>query len=114
MPDDIAQQILDKLTSLEAGQVALQGSVTSLEKGQVEIIQRLDRVEALAEDDRSRFDGLAESVSTIAEQTARIPAIEAKVTELRSDNKVIRAAVTDTNYDLRHLDERVTMLEVKV
>ena len=135
MPDDIAQQILDKLTSLEAGQVALQGSVTSLEKGQValekgqvalqgsvtslekgqvEIIQRLDRVEALAEDDRSRFDGLAESVSTIAEQTARIPAIEAKVTELRSDNKVIKAAVTDTNYDLRHLDERVTMLEVKV
>lgn len=114
MTDDIAQQILSKLTSLEEGQVALQGSVASLEKGQVEIIQRLDRVEALAEDDRNRFDGLVESVSAIAQQTARIPGIETTVTELRSDNKVIKAAVIDKNRDLQRLDERVTMLEVKV
>ena len=113
MPDDIAQQIIDKLTSLESGQVALQGSVASLEKGQKQIIER-HRVETLAEDDRSRFDGLLESVSAIAHQTARIPAIEATITELRSDSKVIKAAVNETNRDLQRLDERVTMLEVKV
>ncbi len=127
MPDDIAQQIIDKLTSLESGQVALQGSVASLEKGQAvlqgsvaslekgqkQIIERQDRVETLAEDDRSRFDGLLESVSAIAHQTARIPAIEATITELRSDSKVIKAAVNETNRDLQRLDERVTMLEVK-
>ena len=112
MPDDIAQQIIDKLTSLESGQVALQGSVASLEKGQKQIIER-HRVETLAEDDRSRFDGLLESVSAIAHQTARIPAIEATITELRSDSKVIKAAVNETNRDLQRLDERVTMLEVK-
>ena len=101
------------VASLEEGQVALQGSVASLEEGQVQIVKRLDAVEALAEDDRDRFDSLLESVGVIANQTSRIPAIESAVTELQSDNRIIKAAVIDTNRDLQKLDKRVTLLEIK-
>ncbi|MFZ1248693.1 MAG: hypothetical protein WAQ24_00010 [Candidatus Saccharimonadales bacterium] len=98
---------------LQGSVKALQGSVASLEEGQVQIVKRLDAVEALAEDDRDRFDSLLESVGVIANQTSRIPAIESAVTELQSDNRIIKAAVIDTNRDLQKLDKRVTLLEIK-
>ena len=134
MNDDIAQQILEKLDSLEKGQAALekgqaenierfdrlekgqaklQGSVASLEERQAETNARLTRIEVLAESETDRLDTALELLGSIAEETAKIPAIESAVTDLQADNKIMKAAVTETNRELHQLEERVIMLEVK-
>ena len=59
--------------------------------------------------------GLAlEAFEAIQMQVDKIPQIEADVSELKSDMKVVKHAVTATNKDLRSHDKRITKLEKAV
>ncbi|MGB4967436.1 MAG: hypothetical protein WBO35_04515 [Candidatus Saccharimonadales bacterium] len=100
-------------SALEKGQSALEKGQSALEKGQSAILQRLDRVEVLLETESDRLDSTLEVLNEVVRHTAKIPIIENQITNIVSDNQVIKKAVTETNRNLHELDERVTILEVR-
>lgn len=97
MTDDIAQLILAKLDKLEEGQTELRGEV--------------GRLEVLLEDTNSRLDATLEIVGSISTSVLQIPQMTKDIAELKTDNKLIKMVVTDTNHDIKKLDKRVTRLE---
>jgi exonuclease VII small subunit len=108
------QSALEKgQSALEKGQSALEKGQSALEKGQSAILQRLDRVEVLLETESDRLDSTLEVLNEVVRHTAKIPIIENQITNIVSDNQVIKKAVTETNRNLHELDERVTILEVR-
>ena len=125
MTDDIATQILKKLSNLEQGQTELRGDVQTLTEGQAELRGDfkaltdsqtelkvgLSRVEVLLEDTNDRLDATQEVVSSINVAVSHIPQMADDIAELKSDNKAIKLAVTATNRDIKTLDRRVTHLE---
>ena len=97
MTDDIAQQILQKLSNLEEGQTELRGDVR--------------RLEILLEDTDSRLDATLEVVSSMRDSVLRIPQMADDIANLKVDNKLIKMTVKATNQDLKDQNRRVTHLE---
>ena len=54
---------------------------------------------------------ILEAVGDMQEKVKLIPAIAEDVAILKADMKTVKAAVTDTNRDLRALEDRVARLE---
>lgn len=52
-----------------------------------------------------------EAVDQMRQDIQALPALKEDVHELKQDMKVVKAAVTATNQDIKRLDQRVTRLE---
>jgi septal ring factor EnvC (AmiA/AmiB activator) len=52
-----------------------------------------------------------EALDEIKRQTAKMPAVQDDIAELKSDMKAVKQAIKETNTDLRELDSRVSRLE---
>ncbi|HEX4774111.1 MAG TPA: hypothetical protein VH234_01170 [Candidatus Saccharimonadales bacterium] len=63
------------------------------------------------EDLDDRFDQVLEALDAAKVNLDKIPGIEQDVADLKSDMKIVKLAVTDTNKDLGKLKKRVTKLE---
>ena len=66
--------------------------------------------EILAEDIGTRIDVLEENMGTMVETKVR-SVMKEEIAGVRQDIKIIKAAVTDTNKDLHHLERRVSRLK---
>ena len=60
------------------------------------------------------IDLVLEAFDAIKVQVDKIPRMEQDLAELKSDVKVIKKVVTDTNKDLRNHNKRITKLEQAV
>ncbi|HMQ95988.1 MAG TPA: hypothetical protein PKD19_02095 [Candidatus Saccharibacteria bacterium] len=65
----------------------------------------------ILEEMRGQIQAVFEIVVGMQEQVQYIPAMKEDIAELKTDIKIIKQAVKDTNADLRLLDRRVTKLE---
>jgi polyhydroxyalkanoate synthesis regulator phasin len=54
---------------------------------------------------------ILEAVGDMQEKVSTIPAIQEDIATLKTDMKIVKAAVTDTNKELHALERRVTRLE---
>jgi hypothetical protein len=70
-----------------------------------------DHVAVLLEDMNSKFDVVIESVSGLASGVKELKQLIPDVTELKSDVKVIKAAVTDQTTQLNDHENRITAIE---
>lgn len=67
----------------------------------------------ILEEIRDQNKAILEAVGGMQEQVAKIPRMEEKIDKLGQDLRVVKAAVTDTNHEVRALDRRVTRLEAR-
>lgn len=65
----------------------------------------------LLEEIRSQMGAVLEIVSSMQENVKHIPVMREDIADLKSDVAVIKAAVKDTNHDLKFLERRVDRLE---
>lgn len=65
----------------------------------------------LLEEIRSQMGAVLEIVSSMQENVKHIPVMREDIADLKSDVAVIKAAVKDTNHDLKLIERRVDRLE---
>jgi peptidoglycan hydrolase CwlO-like protein len=65
----------------------------------------------ILEEIRDQNKAVLEAVGDIQKQVSKITTMEENITEIKTDIKVIKAAVTDTNTQVRDHERRLTQLE---
>jgi len=71
----------------------------------------MSSTDILLEEIRAQMGAVLEIVTDSHKLVSRIPKIEGDIEGLTADIRVIKAAVTDTNHDLKLLERRVEKLE---
>jgi polyhydroxyalkanoate synthesis regulator phasin len=67
--------------------------------------------QALLEEIRSQNKAVVEAMNDMKDKVDKIPGIDNRLKSVESDVKVIKAAVTMTDKELKSLERRVTHLE---
>lgn len=65
----------------------------------------------LLEEMRDSIQAIVEAVIDVQKKVEPIPQMQADIAELKTDMRLVKYAVKDTNSDLKLLDRRVTKLE---
>jgi peptidoglycan hydrolase CwlO-like protein len=78
-----------------------------------EVQKELRYLGAQIEETNSNVKLILEVLMPMKEKVDRIPHIEARLTSLESDVKIIKVAVRETNRDLKDHERRITKLEHK-
>lgn len=66
---------------------------------------------ALLEEIRDQLRIVTDAVVDVQEKVEPVPQMQADIADLKTDMKVVKLAVTDTNKELKLLERRVTKLE---
>jgi peptidoglycan hydrolase CwlO-like protein len=66
-----------------------------------EVTQAINHFSVLMEDQNAKLDAVHEAVGDMQKKVAVLPRIEQDVAELKQDMKVVKAAVTATNHNLK-------------